>query len=187
MSDISSTQEQSGVDSTQTKAAAPLPSALVDRDEDQARGNTKKRKSLDRMFFWLCVAIASLSVVVLVVLLVSIGFQGQSRLSSDLINNSHSELQPATSGMWPAIIGSLLVCGISGLVALPLGIGTAIFLEEFKPTKKVLRTLHGFIQLNIANLAGVPSIVFGLLGLTVFVYMFNVFGQIQVNRPSDWE
>jgi phosphate transport system permease protein len=68
-----------------------------------------------------------------------------------------------------------------------LGVGTAVFLEEFKPTHRVLRMIHGFVQLNISNLAGVPSIVYGLLGLTVFVYMFNVFGQIQVNESRGWE
>ncbi|TWU59813.1 Phosphate transport system permease protein PstA [Rubripirellula tenax] len=164
-----------------------LPTALVNQDPSVAASDARKRKQLSRLFFWLCVAIASISVIVLAVLLISIGVQGHSRLSADLIANSHSELEPETSGMRPAIIGSLFVCGVCGLVALPLGIGTAIFLEEFKPTSKLLRGLHGFIQLNIANLAGVPSIVFGLLGLTVFVYMFNVFGLIQVNKPGGWE
>ncbi|MEO1617364.1 MAG: ABC transporter permease subunit [Planctomycetota bacterium] len=89
--------------------------------------------------------------------------------------------------MWPAILGSLFVCGVCALFALPLGVGTAVFLEEFQPTNRLLRAIHGFVQLNISNLAGVPSIVYGLLGLTVFVYMFNVFGQIKVNESNGWE
>lgn len=164
-----------------------IPAALANPAAAAAGANTAKRKRFSRLFYALCVAIALTSVVVLAVLLVSIGVQGQSQLSGDLLTRAHSELEPQRAGMRPAIIGSLLVCVICALAALPLGIGTAIFLEEFKPTSRPLRILHGFIQLNIANLAGVPSIVFGLLGLTVFVYMFNLFGLIQVNKPSGWE
>lgn len=164
-----------------------LPAALTHQDPIQTTTNASRRKRFSRTFYWICVAIAFISVVVLAVLLLSIGWQGKSQLTSDLIRNSHSELHPEQSGMWPSVIGSLSVCLICGLAALPLGVGTAIFLEEFKPKSKSLRMLHGFIQLNIANLAGVPSIVYGLLGLTVFVYMFNVFGQIQVNGASGWE
>lgn len=168
-------------------ATTGLPKALANADASAASANTAARKRFSRWFYALCVAIALTSVVVLAVLLVSIGVQGQSQLSGDLLSRAHSELKPERAGMRPAIIGSILVCGICALAALPLGVGTAIFLEEFKPTSRPLRILHGFIQLNIANLAGVPSIVFGLLGLTVFVYMFNLFGQIQVNKPSGLE
>ncbi|KAA5541410.1 ABC transporter permease subunit [Roseiconus nitratireducens] len=164
-----------------------LPKALSEQDADFQQSNASRRQRMSVWFYGLCVAIALISVVVLVVLLVSIWVQGQSRLTADLLMNSHSELDIERSGMWPAIIGSLFVCGVCALVALPLGVGTAVFLEEFKPKAKPLRWLHGFVQLNIANLAGVPSIVYGLLGLTVFVYMFNIFGQIKVNESSGWE
>ncbi|MCC9657577.1 PstA family ABC transporter permease [Rhodopirellula halodulae] len=149
--------------------------------------NSKRRKLYSRLFYLLCVFISALSVVVLGVLLVSIGWQGHSRLTSDLLQNSHSELNPDSAGMWPSIVGSIFICGICALSALPLGVGTAIFLEEFKPTSKPLKMLHSFIQLNISNLAGVPSIVYGLLGLSLFVFMFNVFGRIQVNESSGTE
>ncbi|MEP0348426.1 MAG: phosphate ABC transporter, permease protein PstA, partial [Rhodopirellula bahusiensis] len=146
--------------------------------------NSSRRKLYSRLFYLLCVLISGLSVVVLGVLLVSIGWQGHSRLNWDLLQNSHSELNPDSAGMWPSIVGSIFICGICAASALPLGIGTAIFLEEFKPSSKPLRMLHSFIQLNISNLAGVPSIVYGLLGLSLFVFMFNVFGRIQVNESS---
>ncbi|MCO8120762.1 phosphate ABC transporter permease PstA [Stieleria sp. TO1_6] len=164
-----------------------LPVALTRHDANKIARYTKRRKQFSAAFYALCVAIALLSVAILVVLLMSIGIEGQSRLSTDLLTRSHSELQPQRSGMWPAIVGSLLVCGTCGLLALPLGIGTAIFLEEFKPRNRWLLRLRSFVQLNVSNLAGVPSIVYGLLGLTMFVYMFNLFGQIQVNQSSGWE
>lgn len=165
-----------------------LPKALTDQDGEFQSANAEKRQRSSVRFYGVCVLIAMISVAVLVVLLASIAFQGQSRLSSGLISGEHSELELDTLGMRPAIVGSLFVCGICAFVALPLGVGTAIFLEEFKPTNPFLRKLHGFINLNISNLAGVPSIVYGLLGLSAFVFMFNVFGKIQVNESaSGWE
>lgn len=149
--------------------------------------NSKRRKRRSRMFYGLCVCISLVSVVVLIVLLISIAFQGQSRLTPQLIQGSPSTIDPESSGMYPAIVGSLSILVVCALAALPLGIGTAIFLEEFKPTNVWLRRLHGFINLNIANLAGVPSIVYGLLGLSLFVFMFNVFGQIKVNESNGTE
>jgi phosphate transport system permease protein len=164
-----------------------VPLSLTDQQPAEMAHNASRRKQKSLLFYLLCIAIASTSVLVLLVLLVAIGIQGYARLGTDLLTNSHSELNPAEAGMWPSIIGSLAVCGICALAALPLGVGTAIFLEEFQPRSKGMRSLHSFIQLNIANLAGVPSIVYGLLGLTLFVHMFNVFGQIKVNESSGWE
>lgn len=83
---------------------------------------------------------------------------------------------PATAGIGPALWGSVWACTFCALFALPLGIGTAIFLEEFKPTQRFLLFLQNLIQLNITNLAGVPSIVYGILGLTAFATMFGLFG-----------
>lgn len=87
-----------------------------------------------------------------------------------------SDSNAAKAGIGPALWGSIWVCTFCALFALPLGIGTAVFLEEFKPTNRVLRFLQKLIQLNITNLAGVPSIVYGLLGLTAFATMFGQFG-----------
>ena len=164
-----------------------LPTAFSNQDPDFQLRNAQRRKRNSRWFYVLCVAIAMVSVAVLVVLLFSIGVQGSSRVSSGLLTQPHSELDIENAGMGPSIIGSLFVCTICAAVSLPLGIGTAIFLEEFKPRGKMLRWLHGFVNLNIANLAGVPSIVYGLLGLSAFVFMFSVFGEIKVNESSGLE
>ncbi len=164
-----------------------LPRALVVEDSAAQASSDRKRAKRSTQFYLLCVCIAFLSVFVLILLLASIGYQGFSRLGVSLLTNSHSELDPDNAGMLPSIVGSLFISLVCAAFALPVGVGTAVFLEEFKPTAKPLRALHSFVQLNIANLAGVPSIVYGLLGLTVFVYMFNVFGQIQVNGDSGVE
>lgn len=80
------------------------------------------------------------------------------------------------AGIGPALMGSIWVCVGCAVFFLPLGVGTAVFLEEFRPTNKLLLWLSGVLQLNISNLAGVPSIVYGILGLTAFANMFGVFG-----------
>lgn len=97
----------------------------------------------------------------LVVLLADIVTEGWPRLSMDLIRNFPSA-RPDRAGIQSAIWGSLWVVGITALISLPLGIGAAIYLEEFADGG---RWYNRFIELNIQNLAAVPSIVWGILGL----------------------
>ncbi|MFM7050952.1 MAG: PstA family ABC transporter permease, partial [Planctomycetota bacterium] len=80
--------------------------------------------------------------------------------------------KPSEAGILAPLMGSIWVCAICGLAALPLGIGTAIYLEEFAKRTRFTR----IVQTNIMNLAGVPSIVYGILGLTAFARMFGAFG-----------
>lgn len=86
---------------------------------------------------------------------------------------------PHEAGIGPALAGSIWVCLGCAIFFLPLGVATAIYLEEFKPTNRVLLWFSELLQLNISNLAGVPSIVYGILGLTAFSGMFGVFGSTQ--------
>jgi phosphate transport system permease protein len=72
---------------------------------------------------------------------------------------------PEQAGILPALVGSIGIMVLTGLFAIPLGVGAAIYLEEYaRPSR-----FTAFIELNIANLAGVPSIIYGLLGLEIFV------------------
>ncbi len=95
---------------------------------------------------------------------------------STFIRNGPSPSAPWDSGIFPSIMGTVWLVCVCGLLAIPIGIGTAILLEEYKPKSTPARWLHGFVQLNISNLAGVPSVVYGLLGLTAFVHVFSLFG-----------
>lgn len=81
-------------------------------------------------------------------------------------------LEASSAGVWTALLGSIAISFIVALVAFPLGIGAAVYLEEYAPSNAVTR----FIQTNIRNLAGVPSIVYGLLGLAVFVRLVDIIG-----------
>jgi phosphate transport system permease protein len=85
---------------------------------------------------------------------------------------------PSKAGVGPSLWGSIWVCVACAVMTLPIGVATAVLLEEFKPRNVVLRWMHGFLQLNIANLAGVPSVVYGIIGMTAFVSMFGMFGSV---------
>jgi phosphate transport system permease protein len=107
------------------------------------------------------------SLVVLVVLMVQVITDGWSVLSTRLGEFMTIGLgsQPEISGIAQGLRGTFYLCVIVAVVAFPLGIGAAIYLEEYAPRNRLTR----FIDINIRNLAGVPSVVYGILGLTIFV------------------
>ena len=81
-------------------------------------------------------------------------------------------LNPETAGVWTAIVGSVIIAIVVAVLAFPIGIGAAIYLEEYAPDNTVTR----FVDTTVRNLAGVPSIVYGLLGLALFVPLVNAIG-----------
>ncbi len=133
--------------------------------------STASRLLTNRAFLTVCLFTTSLAMLVLAGLLISIFWQGFGTLSWKFITNFASR-KPAEAGILAPLLGSVWVCAICGLVALPLGVGTAIFLEEFAKRSRFTR----IVQTNIMNLAGVPSIVYGILGLTAFARLFGAFG-----------
>ncbi|WP_144511094.1 phosphate ABC transporter permease PstA [Bacillus sp. FJAT-22090] len=90
--------------------------------------------------------------------------QGVGYLTPEFFQNFGSRF-PAKAGIKAALIGSIWLMCVVAPVSIVLGVGTAIYLEEYAKKNK----LNDFIRMNISNLAGVPSVVFGLLGLTIFV------------------
>ena len=78
--------------------------------------------------------------------------------------------EPELAGLWGAMVGSFLTIIVTFLVSFPIGVLTALYLEEFAPKNR----LTYFIEVNINNLAAVPSIVYGLLGLTIFIIVFDL-------------
>lgn len=107
-------------------------------------------------------------IAVLGLLLYQILRDGLDRLDWDFIISLPSR-KAERSGILTALVGSLWTIGLTALFALPIGVGTAIYLEEYANQKSWFTKL---LSLNIANLAGVPAIVYGLLGLAVFVRFF---------------
>lgn len=113
----------------------------------------------------------SFAVLVLLAAFLDLLFDGLPRLSYEFFSNFPSR-RAAQAGILSAWVGSALVMLVTMLAAVPLGIGAAIYLEEYAPKNWVT----DLIEINVANLAGVPSIVYGLLALGLFVYQFG-FGE----------
>lgn len=161
---------------TNAPLTSPAPSA-----HSLVRGRPRSRvmrRIKDRMFAGICLVAAIVSVASLAALLSQIAIQGLGRMTWAFITGVPSRFA-GEAGIWPAMIGTIFTCIVCAVAAIPIGVGTAILLEEFCPKHPLLRRAHGIIQLNITNLAGVPSIVYGILGLTVFVQVFGWFGTQQ--------
>jgi phosphate transport system permease protein len=128
-----------------------------------------KRKKKDALFGILCFIAASIGVLLLITFLSKIVIDGLPKLSWKFIVGDLSNRARMT-GIWQAVVGSIYVMVLTAIISVPVGVGAAIYLEEFTRRKTKLTQL---IQLNIANLSGVPSIVYGLLGRVLFVYFFG--------------
>jgi len=126
------------------------------------RSNDKRRRA-DRTFKWVCAFVTFLSVAILFVLIGAVLTEGVKHLDWDFLSTAPSR-HAEKAGFKIAMIGSVWLMALTALFSLPLGVGTAVFLEEYSSRNKLTR----FIQLNIANLAGVPSIVYGMVALTAF-------------------
>lgn len=122
-------------------------------------------------FFLLCAASTWFTVLMLAVLLIAVGWEAYGWLDWQFLTSFDSS-RPANAGIFAALWGSGWLLLLTGLVSVPIGVGAAVYLEEFAADNWLTR----LIRVNLANLAGVPSIVYGILGLTVFVRMFDLFG-----------
>lgn len=110
------------------------------------------------------------SILVLGILLYQIFSEGIKWIDWDFITSMPSR-SPEKAGVFSALVGSIWTIGLTALIALPVGVGTAIYLEEYANKKG---KFYKLLTINISNLAGVPSIVYGMLGLAVFVRFMNL-------------
>ncbi len=127
------------------------------------------RRSGDRLlgFFGLLVMLFALAG--LAALVFDVARDGFSRLSWQFLT-SYPSRRASEAGIFPALVGSIYVIALTALIAVPLGVGAAIYLEEYEKRGRLAR----LIEINIANLAGVPSIIYGLLGLGLFVRLLGM-------------
>ena len=130
--------------------------------------NIAGRKTKATVVQGLLFVVTALAIVILAALLWDITAAGARWLSLDLLTNTASR-KPEDAGLRPALLGTLWVIGLTALFAFPVGVGAAVYLEEYAPNNRWTRLL----KTNIANLAGIPSIVYGLLGLGVFVSLLG--------------
>ncbi|ENH97478.1 phosphate ABC transporter permease [Gracilibacillus halophilus YIM-C55.5] len=118
---------------------------------------------------WIFIMATSVALIFLALLIGRVLSQGVGYLSIDFLKN-YPAPYIEEAGLFAGIMGSLAMISITAPVSMILGVCTALYLEEYARDNKFTR----FIRVNVQNLAGVPSIVFGLLGLTFFVYLFEM-------------
>lgn len=121
-------------------------------------------------FIFQCIAMSALLLAIMVAgaLLVDIFYDGLPRLNWEFLTSFPSRFAEK-AGIKSALVGSFYLMVLIVIFSLPLGIGAAIYLEEYAPNNKFTR----LIELNIANLAGVPSVIYGILGLQLFIRGLN--------------
>ena len=127
------------------------------------------RKQADLLFQILSLATLIIALAALGALVYDIVADGASRLSWSFLVNTGSR-NADEAGVYHALMGSIWVIALTGILALPTGVAAAIYLEEYGTRSRFAR----FVELNIANLAAVPSIIYGLLGLGLFVRLMGM-------------
>jgi phosphate transport system permease protein len=147
--------------------SSPLTAAQQNADLVRASIARKRGDTAGTVFHWILIGGTALSLVILVTLVVDMWTEGSSVLTTRLGDFLTSDLasKAADAGVWQAIVGTVQLCLIVAVVAFPLGTAAAVYLEEYAGDSRFSRIAH----VNIRNLAGVPSIVYGLLGLAIFV------------------
>jgi len=126
------------------------------------------RRRAGRLFELSGLLATCVGLVVLAVLVVDVFSDGLPRLGWDFVT-SYPSRRPENAGILAALVGSLWLLALTAIIAFPIGVGAAIYLEEYSTQSRLQR----LIEINIANLAGVPSIIYGLLGLELFVRIMH--------------
>ena len=133
------------------------------------KGNVSRRKAWDRVFAVLGLLATSIGLLTLAALVVDLAVSGVPHLSWDFFLNFPSRF-PNRAGILSAWVGSLLVIAVTAVVGIPLGVAAGIYLEEYARKN----WLTDIIEINVTNLAAVPSIVYGLLALGLFIYTLDL-------------
>lgn len=131
--------------------------------------NIRKNRLKDQIFMVWGIACTLLGLVLLVIFIGSILIDGIQRIDWDFITGLPSRYAEK-SGIFTALMGSIWILVLTTIISLPLGIGAAIYLEEYSKKNR----FSSILEVNISNLAGVPSIIYGLLGLEIFVRVLEM-------------
>ncbi len=131
--------------------------------------NIRKNRWKDQIFKYWGIFCTLIGLVLLVVFMGNIVIDGISRISWDFLTKLPSR-KPENSGIFTALMGSIWILLLTTIIAFPIGVAAGIYLEEYSKKNR----LSGILEINISNLAGVPSIIYGLLGLEVFVRIMGL-------------
>lgn len=144
---------------------------MADMTVAEIRALITRHKRWDLIFALIGLFALMVGVLTFVALFAGMAIDGAHRLSWDFFTNFPSR-RPEQAGILSAWVGSTLVMLVTAVAAVPVGVAGAVYLEEYAPKN----WMTDIIEINVTNLAGVPSIVYGLLALGLFVYQFG-FGQ----------
>ncbi len=144
----------------------PVPTYL---NPESIRIGLSRRKMLDRVFVIVGLVLMLACLGILAVLFLNLVIDGSSRFGWDFFTNFPSR-HAERAGILGAWVGTSLIMLVTALCAVPVGVAAAIYLEEYAPKN----WFTAIIEINVTNLAGVPSIVYGLLALGLFVYQFGL-------------
>ena len=131
--------------------------------------NIQKNRLKNQLFKYWGIFCTIIGLVLLVVFIGDILIDGLRRIDWGFITSLPSR-KPEKSGIYTALMGSIWILLLTTLIAVPMGVAAGIYLEEYSKKSR----LAGLLEINISNLAGVPSIIYGLLGLEVFVRIMNL-------------
>lgn len=135
--------------------------------------SAKKNRLKDNAFKYFGIGCTMFGLAMLAVFIGNILMEGFTRIDWDFITNFPSRF-PGKAGILPALIGTLWIMVLTAIISIPLGISAAIYLEEYGKKSKLANVL----EINISNLAGVPSIIYGLLGLEIFGRIMGMGGSL---------
>jgi phosphate transport system permease protein len=127
-----------------------------------------RRRLYGSIFYGACLASIIVLLLTLFLILWDVLSQGLPWLDPQFVTGVPSR-RPEQAGIFPALIGTIQVVVISGLLAFPVGVGAALYLAEYAGNSRVTRAL----RTNISNLSGVPSVIYGIFGLALFVRVFG--------------
>ena len=145
--------------------------AVAQMSLEDMRAGLSWRKQVDKLFVIVGLLVMIACLAILAILFLDLVRDGASRFGWDFFTSFPSR-KAERAGILSASVGTTMIMFVTALVALPVGVAAAIYLEEYAPKN----WFTGIIEINVTNLAGVPSIVYGLLALGLFVYQFG-FGQ----------
>ena len=136
-----------------------------------ARFNSRleQRHRIGSLFYGLFITSIAVGIVGLVVLVTRVLVEGIPWLNWGFIS-SYPAPDPSKAGILSALMGTIWITGLTAAFTVPVGLGAALYLEEYAAKNMFTK----FVEVNISNLAGVPSIIYGLLGLALFVYWLNM-------------
>lgn len=135
--------------------------------------NIDKNRLIDSAFKYFGIVCTLSGLIVLAIFIGNIIIEGVQRIDWDFLTSLPSR-KPEKAGILTAWTGTAWILGLTALISIPLGVAAGIYLEEYGKKNR----LASFVEINIANLAGVPSIIYGLLGLEIFVRTLNFGGSL---------